>query len=1269
MVFSDDHDCPPGFRFYPTDEELVLYYLKRKICGKKLRLNVIGETDVYKFEPEELPGMSILKTGDRQWFFFSPRDRKHPNGARSNRGTKHGYWKATGKNRSITSTTRSVGVKKTLVFYKGHAPQGERTDWVMHEYTLDEEELKRCQNLQDYYALYKVFKKSGLGPKNGEQYGAPFREEEWNADCPDFNRSAIVETPVERVDGALSNVESQETIVDSQKSLSDEIEELLQQMTDEPLLDLPEVKDYADNTPPQSQVLSNNDMQSNLVDSHSREISFEEPVDSLHASGVQHNVEANFEHTQSDISQLQFHVPSEVAFSLNIHEQEVYVLPVEDFIEMDDLFGPEPTTTDAEKPLENFQFEEVDGLSELDLFHDATMFLNDMGVDDDRSRISHQYVHSLEQNVVNSYQYRRNSEQVGEDEDVSQLLFEVADQNTNLYYLQGSDQHTSLLHLEGTGQVNNHMYLEGTDPINNLLYQDIANQMNHQYQFQPDNQERSVFTSAEFDAGSHPNSSSVCDTSTLSLQPTQNQSGNDNSGNNSWFSSTLWSFVESIPTTPASAAENALVNRAFERMSSFSRLRINAAVNATTVPAGSDSETVKSPPRNRGFIFFPVLVIVIAILWVVLGTVKLWGSSSSNSTTMPFSDDQDCPPGFRFYPTDEELVLYYLKGKICGKRLRVNVIGETDVYKFEPEELPGMSILKTGDRQWFFFSPRDRKHPNGSRSNRGTKHGYWKVTGKNRSITSTTRSVGVKKTLVFYKGHAPKGERTDWVMHEYTLDEEELKRCQNLQDYYALYKVFKKSGLGPKNGEQYGAPFREEEWNADCPDFNRSAIVETPVERVDEALSNVESQETIVDSQKSLSDEIEELLQQMTDEPLLDLPEVKDYANNTPPQSQVLSNNDMQSNLVDSLSREISFEEPVDSFHVSGVQNNVQANFEHTHSDISQLQFHVPSEVAFSPNIYEQEVYVLPVEDFIEMDDLFGPEPTTTDAEKPLENFQFEEVDGLSELDLFHDATMFLNDIGADDDQSRISHQYVHSLEQNVVNSYQYRRSSEQVGEDEVVSQLLFEVADQNTNLYYLQGSDQHTSLLHLKGTGQVNNQMYLEGTDPINNLLYQDIANQMNHQYQFQPDNQERSAFNSAEFDPGSHPDPSSVCDTSTFSLQPTQNQSGNDNNGNNSWFSSTLWSFVESIPTTPASAAENALVNRAFERMSSFSRLRINAAVNATTVPAGSDSETVKSSLRNRGFIFFPILVVIIAILWVVLGTVKLWGSSSSNSSSIAS
>ncbi|GMH14391.1 hypothetical protein Nepgr_016232 [Nepenthes gracilis] len=127
---------PPGFRFHPTDEELVVHYLKRKAQSTPLPVAIIAEVDLYKFDPWELPAKAAF--GEQEWYFFSPRDRKYPNGARPNRAATSGYWKATGTDKPVLTSggTQKVGVKKALVFYGGKPPRGIKTNWIMHEYRL-----------------------------------------------------------------------------------------------------------------------------------------------------------------------------------------------------------------------------------------------------------------------------------------------------------------------------------------------------------------------------------------------------------------------------------------------------------------------------------------------------------------------------------------------------------------------------------------------------------------------------------------------------------------------------------------------------------------------------------------------------------------------------------------------------------------------------------------------------------------------------------------------------------------------------------------------------------------------------------------------------------------------------------------------------------------------------------------------------------------------------------------------------------------------------
>lgn len=84
-------------------------------------------------------GEDVAKLNAKEWYFFSFRDRKYATGYRTNRATISGYWKATGKDRTVMDprTRKLVGMRKTLVFYRNRAPNGIKTTWIMHEFRLE----------------------------------------------------------------------------------------------------------------------------------------------------------------------------------------------------------------------------------------------------------------------------------------------------------------------------------------------------------------------------------------------------------------------------------------------------------------------------------------------------------------------------------------------------------------------------------------------------------------------------------------------------------------------------------------------------------------------------------------------------------------------------------------------------------------------------------------------------------------------------------------------------------------------------------------------------------------------------------------------------------------------------------------------------------------------------------------------------------------------------------------------------------------------------
>ncbi|GAA0187102.1 DNA-binding transcription factor [Lithospermum erythrorhizon] len=127
---NNNFNLPPGFRFYPTDEELVVHFLHRKATLLPCHPDVIPDLELNPYDPWDLDGKAMGE--GNKWYYYSRMTQS--------RVTENGYWNPLGIDEPIFSNSgQKVGMKKLYVFFVGESPEeGTKTNWIMEEFRLSD---------------------------------------------------------------------------------------------------------------------------------------------------------------------------------------------------------------------------------------------------------------------------------------------------------------------------------------------------------------------------------------------------------------------------------------------------------------------------------------------------------------------------------------------------------------------------------------------------------------------------------------------------------------------------------------------------------------------------------------------------------------------------------------------------------------------------------------------------------------------------------------------------------------------------------------------------------------------------------------------------------------------------------------------------------------------------------------------------------------------------------------------------------------------------
>ncbi|CAN6974573.1 unnamed protein product [Brassica oleracea var. botrytis] len=204
IMVNGSMKLPVGYRFHPTEQELILHYLLPKAFSSPLPSSIIPVFDVFFSHPLTFPGLylsvfllvvtlhqimfSFLSyysvwvfhfSGDqeeRQRYFFSKkRQEVSSNDHRIKISSGNGYWKPIRKERGVIACGRTVGIRRTLVFYgtNSSSSSSNKIRWCMTEYCLAGFSSTKVFG---GWAVYKVYKRKE--PKGRRQRKSRVRDAE-----------------------------------------------------------------------------------------------------------------------------------------------------------------------------------------------------------------------------------------------------------------------------------------------------------------------------------------------------------------------------------------------------------------------------------------------------------------------------------------------------------------------------------------------------------------------------------------------------------------------------------------------------------------------------------------------------------------------------------------------------------------------------------------------------------------------------------------------------------------------------------------------------------------------------------------------------------------------------------------------------------------------------------------------------------------------------------------------------------------------------------